>query len=144
MRTISRSASLLAASLLALGAAWTVTPPSELPPSVTVDTKHTFDALDRVTNVARQGNGHSKVYQYDSAGNIGAAVSTGRSSAQLTGQIIQRGNLGGRFEFDGVEGEPVTLRLEANPREAGIGKWAEVTINGKSVVAALPPRRIWS
>jgi len=104
---------------------------------VPVETRNTFDALNRVTNVTKD-SGHDTTYGYDPAGNITSVKAVGRSSTVMQGEIVDQGNLGGKFTFEGEAGEPVTLRLEAVPREAGIGKFAELKLNGKTVVTALP------
>lgn len=111
------------------------------PQNVTVLSSHDFDELNRLKEVTR-GNGHSVSYSYDPAGNILGVTATGRSSAKLQGVLGKRDDddHDGRddFKFVGVAGEPITVRLEAIPREAGVGKFARIRLRNKTVLSALP------
>ena len=100
-------------------------------------TRYEYDALGRVTGVTEE-NGHSITYSYDAAGNITSVTSDGRCSVSVEGRIGKHDHEPRRFAFKGTRGEPVTLRLEAMPPEEGVGKFAALSLYGKSVSSALP------
>ena len=140
MNERNRRAMILALVALGTPVAWAVLP-ERGPQNVPVRSSHDFDELNRLTKVTRD-SGHSVSYVFDPAGNITAVAATGRSSATLRGVLGERGNDDQNshddFDFVGVAGEPITVRVEAVPREAGVGKFAEIQLRNKRISAALP------
>lgn len=129
----------LAVSVLAISGTagtWTLFGHPHPDPNVVISSSHQFDALNRVTSVTR-GGGHSIAYTFDAAGNITGVSAAGRSSVALEA-YLSPWEWGDEFEFDGEEGELVTVRLEADPREAGVGKFAELRSGDRWVRTALP------
>ena len=104
---------------------------------VSVTTAHAaryeYDALNRVTKVTYE-NGHTVSYRYDAAGNITSVITVGRSSAQITSRLGPgSGNPAhGTFTFHGSKGESVTLRFEADPPQAGLGKYVVMNLKGRA------------
>jgi YD repeat-containing protein len=96
-------------------------------------TQYEYDALNRVTKVT-YANGHTVSYRYDPAGNITSVITVGRSSAQVSARL-GRGSEHpehGEFKFHALKGETVTLRFEADPPQAGLGKYIGMSLKGKS------------
>jgi YD repeat-containing protein len=91
-------------------------------PCLTWAARYEYDALNRLTKVTYD-NGQSIAYTYDPAGNIIRVETIGRDSATI---CATKGRKAGKhvFMFRGSPGEAVTLRLEAEPRESGLGKRA--------------------
>jgi YD repeat-containing protein len=95
--------------------------------------QYEYDALNRVTKVTYP-DGHSVAYRYDAAGNITSVITVGRSSAQVSARL-GRGSEHpehGRFTFHGAKGETVTLRFEADPAQAGLGKYVVMSLRGRA------------
>ena len=97
-------------------------------------TRFEYDALSRLTRVT-YNNGDIISYVYDPAGNITRVTAHGRCSASVLSQIVDDvekddDDAVPRFTFRGVQGEAVTLRLEAVPPQAGVGRFATVKLIG--------------
>jgi len=88
-----------------------------------------YDPLGRLIKVTYD-NGNEIAYEYDAAGNIIRTVSSGRDHRSICATLEGRKNKpdADTYRFVGVEGEPVTVRLQAEPREAGAGKRATLTL----------------
>lgn len=97
--------------------------------------QYEYDALNRVTKVT-YANGHSISYRYDPAGNIISVITVGRSCAQVAASLGNgHGNGNGDhdwFSFRASKGETVTLRFEADPPQAGLGKYVVMNLKGKA------------
>lgn len=95
--------------------------------------RYEYDALNRVTKVTYE-NGHTVSYRYDMAGNITSVITVGRSSAQITSRLGPgSGNPAhGTFTFRASKGESVTLRFEADPPQAGLGKYVVMSLKGRA------------
>ena len=95
-------------------------------------TQYEYDALNRVTRVTHD-NGTSVSYTYDAAGNITSVITRGRSSAVVSARLGSgSGNPArGTFTFRASQGEAVTLRFEADPRQAGAGKYVKMTLKAR-------------
>lgn len=101
-------------------------------PSVAA-TRYEYDALNRLTRVTYD-NGHTIQYVYDPAGNITRVVRQGRCATSIvsSSQDDQTVDSHGHFIFQGQRGEAITLRLEAVPPEAGIGKSMAISLRKKN------------
>jgi YD repeat-containing protein len=95
--------------------------------------QYQYDALNRVTKVTYT-NGHSVSYGYDAAGNITSVITVGRSSAQVSARLARGADHPdhGSFTFHALKGETVTLRFEADPAQAGLGKYIVMSLKGRA------------
>ena len=98
--------------------------------------QYTYDALNRVTKVVYD-NGDRIEYSYDAAGNIASVIRRGRSSVSVTAQLgaETREPAHAVFTFHGNDGETVTLRFEAVPPQAGLGKYVVMSLKGRADTA---------
>src|SRR6476661_9663076 len=95
--------------------------------------QYEYDALNRVTKVT-YADGHYVSYRYDPTGNITSVITVGRSSAQVSARL-GRGSEHpehGEFKFRALKGETVTLRFEADPPQAGLGKFIGMSLKGRA------------
>jgi len=101
-------------------------------------TQYEYDALNRVTKVTHD-NGNSVSYTYDAAGNIKSVITRGRSSAVVAARLgAGSGNPAhGVFTFRALRGETVTLRFEADPPQAGLGKYVTMSLKGRAEKATV-------
>ena len=88
---------------------------------------------NRVTKVTYT-NGHSVSYGYDAAGNITSVITVGRSSAQVSARLARGADHPdhGSFTFHALKGETVTPRFEADPAQAGLGKYIVMSLKGRA------------
>ena len=95
--------------------------------------RYEYDALNRVTKVTYE-NSHTVSYRYDAAGNITSVITVGRSSAQIASRLGAGGHnpAHGTFTFNASAGETVTLRFEADPPQAGLGKFIVMSLKGRA------------
>lgn len=102
-------------------------------------TDYEYDDLDRLVRVVRD-DGSEERYAYDAAGNITSVTTNGRAS---TAVVAGPGGPGSRphdrdvYEFQGAVGETVTVRVEAEPREAGIGRRISLEVRAEGPCARL-------
>ena len=119
MRALVRAVLLAACAALAMAA------------TSALAAQYEYDALNRVTKVT-YANGHSVSYRYDPAGNITSVITVGRSSAQVAASPGHgEGKGDDRFTFRAAKGETVTLRFEADPPQAGLGKYIVMSLKGR-------------
>lgn len=93
-----------------------------------------YDALDRLVRVVRD-DGSEERYAYDAAGNVTSVTTSGRSSTAVVAGLGAPGTLRPDrdvWTFQGSKGETVTVRLEAEPREAGIGRRISLVVRNKA------------
>lgn len=93
-------------------------------------TEYEYDTLDRLVRVVRS-DGSEEAYTYDAAGNITSVTRKGRASTSILAKVGFRDAAcedGDVFLFEGRKGETVTVRVEAEPREAGLGKRLSVSL----------------
>lgn len=117
---------LLAAA--SLGATWPAT-----------GIEYEYDTLDRLVRVVRD-DGSEEAYTYDAAGNVTSLTRKGRASTSILAKVGFRDaacDEGDVFLFEGRKGETVTVRVEAEPREAGLGKRLALTLSGNGPRAEL-------
>lgn len=98
-----------------------------------------YDALDRLVRVVRD-DGSEERYAYDAAGNVTAVTTEGRRSTSLAAGLGVAGTARPDrdvYEFRGAKGETVTVRVEAEPREAGIGRRISLVLRDKAPRAQL-------